>query len=42
MGGLGTKFDLNKGILDIQGSGGQVYLSGVETDPFFKVTTKYG
>lgn len=42
IGALGTKFDLVKGILDISGTGGKVYLSGVEADPFFEVTTREG
>jgi hypothetical protein len=28
--------------LDIQGTGGDVYISGRKIDPFFKVTTRTG
>lgn len=42
IGALGTRFDLVRGILDIQGTGGNVLLSGQETDPFFRVTTRHG
>ena len=42
IGALGTKFDLVRGVLDIQGTGGNVLLSGQETDPFFRVTTRHG
>lgn len=42
VGSLGTKLDLVQGILDIQGTGGNVYISGREVDPFFKVTTRTG
>lgn len=40
--GLGTKLDLIEGILDIVGTGGSVYLSGRDIDPFFKVKTRDG
>ena len=39
LGGLGTHFDLVEGVLDINGTGGNVLLSGRAQDPFFKVTT---
>lgn len=42
IGALGTRLDLVQGILDIQGTGGNVYISGREVDPFFKVTTRTG
>ena len=42
IGALGTKFDLVRGVLDIQGTGGNVLLSGQEADPFFRVTTRHG
>ena len=42
IGSLGTKLDLVQGILDIQGTGGNVYISGKDIDPFFKVTTRTG
>ena len=40
--GLGTKLDLVEGVLDIVGTGGSVYLSGRDIDPFFKVKTRDG
>ena len=42
IGSLGTRLDLVQGILDIQGTGGNVYISGKEVDPFFRVTTRTG
>lgn len=40
--GFGAKMDLVKGTLNIRGTGGTVLLSGLEEDPFFKVTTRQG
>lgn len=40
--GYGAKMDLINGIFDIRGTGGNVTLSGLEADPFFKVTTRTG
>lgn len=38
--GRGTLFDLVKGTLSFNGTGGKVILSGDEMEPFFKVTDK--